>query len=505
MFNQISALGGKTKIIFLSLIVFFAVSPFGCFAIDTWPGGAGTTIATYSDASGAVWHEARESLFVVQNSGTLVELSSNGTSKDSWPVPGDLEGIALAENDRYLYIGIEHPDSIIEFDLQTETITGSWNLTAWMTGLDNLGLEGLAYRNGYFLAGLQADGKIYVFDVNLDVDDDVSHVDTITPYAGYTDVSGIEYNSDTGITYSIFDTANALIELNSSNDIVKHYSLPGSAQEGFAMKTNCMSQKSDVYITNDDTGQIMKYTNYPITCLDADGDGVNYATDCNDYDASISANVNYYRDADDDGLGSATATAFCSITAPAGYVTNHSDQNDNDADNDGSPTGTDCNDADNSIFQNQTYYRDIDNDGLGDAYTSTQACATAAPAGYVTNSSDPADISASGRWFAINGNTHDLFGRDPVTTEYTDLNYFSDGYQEIIAVGLVYKKAYVTLARVNGNSLTVTKRRTFKIKKKHTSVQISTQLSKNKFTTRFSRGKKYVWKISSSGSFKKSR
>ena len=114
----------------LSIVIFFTVLPSACFAIDAWPGGAGTTIATYSNASGAVWNETRQSLFVIQNSGTLVELDSSGTLKDSWSVPGDLEGITLAENDRYLYIGIENPDSIVEFDLNTETLTGdSWDLT----------------------------------------------------------------------------------------------------------------------------------------------------------------------------------------------------------------------------------------------------------------------------------------------------------------------------------------------------------------------------------------
>jgi hypothetical protein len=427
---------------YLCFILFVIFFPWHCFAIESWPGSAGTTIATYSDASGAVWHEGRNSLFVVQNSGTLVELNSSGTELHSWPVSGDLEGITLAENSRYLYIGVENPDSILEFDLNTGTLTGkSWNLTTWMTGPDNSGLEGLAYRNGYFLAGLQADGKIYVFDVNLSVSGDVSHFETITPYAGYTDIAGLEYNSNTGITYAAFDTANALIELDAQNEIVKHYALPGTAQEGIALKTNCLDRTADVYVANDDTGIITKYANYPITCQDADEDGVNHASDCNDYDASIS--------------------------------------------------------------ENQTYYRDIDQDGLGDLSTATQTCALNPPEGYASNSNDPADISTSGRSFYINGNYHDLFGTDLSSVQYTDLNFFSDDYQEVLAVGLTRKRSYITVAKVKGSEVTIAKRRV--IKKKYSSAQIIPLLEKNKFIIRFNNHRKYTWRIKTSGSFSKSK
>src|SRR3989339_1218843 len=109
----------KNTLLRLFFGIFLIAFPWRCFAIDAWPGGAGTTIAAYSDASGIIWHEGRQSLFIVQNSGTLVEISSSGAELHSWPVAGDLEGITLAEDSRYLYLGIEHPDSIVEFDLET--------------------------------------------------------------------------------------------------------------------------------------------------------------------------------------------------------------------------------------------------------------------------------------------------------------------------------------------------------------------------------------------------
>lgn len=313
-----------------------------------------------------------------------------------------------------------------------------------MTGDPNLGLEGLAYRDGYFYAGLQADGKIYVFNVNLNVSGDVSYVQTITPNASYaSDISGIDYVSNTGLSYVIYDGYDALIELNSLNEIVKHYSLPADNQEGIALKTNCLSRTADVYIAEDNggsPGHIVKYTGYPITCLDADADGASYAQDCNDYDAAISSN--------------------------------------------------------------QTYYRDADGDGLGDAFTSTQVCSLTAPEGYVTNSSDPADISASGRYLHINGTDYDFFGADPTTVQYADLNFFGDDYQEVIAVGLTKKRAYITVARVQGDNVTIAKRRM--LKKKYRTAQITTQITKNKFVTRFNGRKKYTWRIRNSGLFNRS-
>ena len=162
----------------------------------------------------------------------------------------------------------------------------------------------------------------------------------------------------------------------------------------------------------------------------------------NDCDSMTDEGVQttYYRDMDGDGFGNPAVTQQ-GCTQPAGYVTNNTDCDDNDAlekpgqvwyadlDNDGYSSGTtltqclrptnykvaaeltattgDCNDnsaainpaaqeicdgIDNNCNSQTdegvqtTYYRDMDGDGFGNPGVSQMACAQ--PTGYVTNNTD---------------------------------------------------------------------------------------------------------------------
>ena len=114
--------------------------------------------------------------------------------------------------------------------------------------------------------------------------------------------------------------------------------------------------------------------------------GCEDATACNFGDASnpCSYATTWYADADGDGLGdSGTTQSAC--TQPAGYVSDGSDLCDDN---------TACNYDANSVANaactfGTTWYRDADNDGLGDSGDTQQACS--APAGYVADSSDLCD------------------------------------------------------------------------------------------------------------------
>ncbi|MFM7203432.1 MAG: putative metal-binding motif-containing protein [Myxococcota bacterium] len=120
-----------------------------------------------------------------------------------------------------------------------------------------------------------------------------------------------------------------------------------------------------------------------------------------DADTSITGQSTWYQDNDKDGYGNSTSTKAC--TQPAGYVATSGDCN--DADNKISPAGVEsCNgkdddcdtlidDADSSVTDRKTWYRDADGDGYGNSAVSTVACS--APTGYVATSGDFNDGSKS--------------------------------------------------------------------------------------------------------------
>lgn len=69
-----------------------------------------------------------------------------------------------------------------------------------------------------------------------------------------------------------------------------------------------------------------------------------------------------------------------------------------DADRDGAAgttgllaIGTDCDDTDNTVQTEQVFYRDADEDGLGDPTVTVTDCRSAAPSGYVANANDTND------------------------------------------------------------------------------------------------------------------
>ena len=141
-------------------------------------------------------------------------------------------------------------------------------------------------------------------------------------------------------------------------------------------------------------------------------------TDCNDNNAAVNpaasevcdgldnncngivdegVTATFYQDNDDDGYGNLSATTQA-CSAPAGYVSNSSDCNDNNASVNPGASEV-CDGLDNNCNGitdegvTATFYQDNDGDGYGNLSATTQACS--APAGYVSNSSDCNDNNAS--------------------------------------------------------------------------------------------------------------
>ncbi len=262
-----------------------------------WPGDGGTNItgdlpATY-EPSGILWHNRLETLFLVHDKGWVARLESDGTY-DAWNVGGDLEAIAVADaSSDYLYLGVEQPDdSILEFRISTGTLTGkSWDLTPWMTGPDNSGLEALTFvpdghhpygdgngrtrSGGLFYAGLQYDGRVYIFDVNLSSSGEVDYVADFSPAsAPATDLSDMWYDTGTRTLYLLHDGADTVREMLTDNTPLAEYTLPGTGQEGVAFVRTSPAE-GYLYITDDSLHTVVRYGGYPV--LDADEDGLSNA------------------------------------------------------------------------------------------------------------------------------------------------------------------------------------------------------------------------------------
>ncbi len=351
--------------------------------------------------------------------GDVAVVRDNGAVSQYWFPGGDLEDVALTDTsatDHIVYIANEAGSKIEAFNLITGTKVAnkSWTLSDIIVD-GGLGLEALTYvpsafapaswgtalSGGFFVAASQAETLLRVYNFNIN-----NNGTSITSVAQipvtYNDVAGLHYNTLTRLLYVVFDSADKMKEYSLTGSIVNSYQLPvsGYSDEGITIIPDCATSKAKIIITNDAaSSNVIAYNNYPIVCpvttptvVDSDNDGFASMVDCNDNDATVHANRTYYRDVDGDGLGSTVlTTSVCSSMAPNGYVTNNSDANDNDRDNDGVIAGVDCNDSDSSISLNQTYYVDADHDGLGNPNSTVSVCSYTVPTGYVTNNSDTSD------------------------------------------------------------------------------------------------------------------
>ncbi len=112
---------------------------------------------------------------------------------------------------------------------------------------------------------------------------------------------------------------------------------------------------------------------------DADGDGLTADEDCDDNDEDVTTERTFYRDIDADGLGDGR-TPVRGCQPPPGFVDNADDLEPECATNDTDDCGV-CAGPGGQIF-----YADVDRDGLGDARIPVEACSP--PGGFVTNADD---------------------------------------------------------------------------------------------------------------------
>lgn len=333
----------------------------------SWPSSDSTGINVSSavlarnsgfEPSGAVWHTGLGAYLVVGDDGDLAEISSTGALLNYWWVGGDLEDVTYSDpSSNLVYLADEGNSRAIEFNLSTGASTGrTWSFADYISQISGSGLEGLTWvpdgahpfgttpMGGLFYAGWQYDGDIFIYQP--ETSGASTYLYEIHTTSGYSDISGLDYDATTSRLYAIYDGLNLMEEWDTtSSTLLASYTLPGYDQEGVALVSSCSTNMASVLIA-EDSGRIMFYNNYPITCpassaaetaageaatpavVDADSDGYDSTVDCNDTDASVYTTSSYYVDADGDGMGYGSAVSLCASSAPAGYTANNRDTND---------------------------------------------------------------------------------------------------------------------------------------------------------------------------------
>lgn len=237
------------------------------------PTNIGTNLPSGYEPSGADYNDTTEKIYIVDDEGNLSRMNKDGSGITTWNIGGDLEGVAIAnESSGLVYLGVENPDGIIEFDTTTGTVLRTFTLTTWMTGADNQGLEALAFvpniadaEGGLFYAGHQGEGSVYVFRLPIQssaISTDVTFVTSFVPVANYTDVASLDYDAANDVIFAGYDGPNKLVAVTPSGTFIQEWDLPQDDQEGVALSGNC-----DVFIAQDTDKKVWYYASTDLSVV----------------------------------------------------------------------------------------------------------------------------------------------------------------------------------------------------------------------------------------------
>ncbi|MDP3728731.1 MAG: SdiA-regulated domain-containing protein [bacterium] len=254
---------GKIFIIFSILLASVFVSA------ASWPADSSGTelvsgLPSPYEPSGLAWDSESQKLYTISDEGIISRMNIDGSNVENWYVSGDLEGIAVVSGK--VYVGIEYPFVMKEFDTSTGAFTGkSWTFSE-VVGTSKMGMEGVAVAatsTGLRVyAGSQSDGKVSVYDIDPSVSESMSYVGSFTPYSG--SLSDLSYDAQTGRLYALYD--NKLFEMDSDGNVLAEYDVEGSDQEGVVVISSCPSSTGSIVIASDTSASIMRYDNFAVSC-----------------------------------------------------------------------------------------------------------------------------------------------------------------------------------------------------------------------------------------------
>jgi hypothetical protein len=199
------------------------------------------------EPSGGAWQPRLQRVVLVGDEGTIASMDVDGGSVRIWSLPGDLEGICIAEpeSDR-VYVAVERPASIVEFDLAGGRVVRRFPLPGLTNASHpNKGLEALTFvpdpgdpEGGVFWAGLQSDGSIRMLSLPLRsnrTSTAVRETGSFTPVSGAKDLSGLDWDPSTKTIWAVYDKENLLVVLDRSGRVQATWNLPHEGQEGIAV------------------------------------------------------------------------------------------------------------------------------------------------------------------------------------------------------------------------------------------------------------------------------
>jgi len=225
------------------------------------------TIAKIPEASGITYVSKSNSLFVVNDEGTIYELSKKGKIlRKKYLGKYDLEGVTYDKQNDKLLLAVEGDESIIvlnrsSLDFEKEIkIKRKFKKLKLLKKSKKAGIEAIAIaENGdIYLSNQSRITYNKKLKVNASV---VFKIDSLGKKKakiievfnhGYIDIAGLTFHN--GYLYMISDKKNLLIKYDiKNNKTIKKIKLPKSAQEGI-----CFDDKNNIYIA-DDNGRVLKY------------------------------------------------------------------------------------------------------------------------------------------------------------------------------------------------------------------------------------------------------
>jgi uncharacterized protein YjiK len=203
-------------------------------------------------------------LLVVGDEGTIASMDGDGGSIRTWTVPGDLEGVCVADPaGDLIYVAVERPAGILEFDLAEGRVLRRFPLPELGGGKQNKGLEALTFvpdpadaEGGVFWAGIQSDGSVHVLSLPLRSDPKkttVREIRKFTPVDSAVDLSGLDWDPATATVWAVFDKEDLLVVLDRSGRVQASWTLPGKGQEGVAVTPD------RIFIADDSARRVVAY------------------------------------------------------------------------------------------------------------------------------------------------------------------------------------------------------------------------------------------------------